>query len=75
MTTHQDDNEADQNETELVNLDLGVAPNSQALLVSESLFDKLKRCGNAPDSTPLPWAQLSVVMLVSLSEGSSSQMF
>lgn len=74
MSTQHDDNEADQDETELVGLDLGVAPNSQSPLVPESFFDKLQRCGNAPDSTPLPWAQLSVVMLVSLSEGSSPQM-
>jgi MFS family permease len=33
------------------------------------LLAKLKRCGNGKDSTPLPWPQLSVVMVVSLSEG------
>lgn len=61
----------DQEENELVMLDLNRAASAEPLFARETLFERLQRCGNARDSTPLPWAQLSVVMMVSLSEGSS----
>ena len=57
------------NEEELVTLDLDAVPHSRSFDGSETLLAKLKRCGNGKDSTPLPWPQLSVVMVVSLSEG------
>jgi hypothetical protein len=63
-------NHAD-NEEELVNLDLDSPPQSNGLLQPESLLDKLIRCGGDRDGTPLPWPQLSVAMLISLSEGMS----
>jgi len=69
MSTQHDGNDADQDDSEHVNLDLDVRTIGDSRSAPESLFQKLSRCGNPRDSTPLPWEQLSVVMLVSLSEG------
>lgn len=60
---------------ELVVLDLDAPPQSNISDAPESLFEKLKRCGNPKGSTPLPWPQLSVVALVSLSEGTPRERF
>lgn len=54
---------------ETVVLDLDALPHGNPADAPETLFDKLKRCGNPRGSTPLPWPQLSIVALVSLSEG------
>lgn len=51
---------------ELVDLDLTAEASPEQ---PDTFFARLMRCGNPRDTTPLPWAQLSVVMLVSFSEG------
>lgn len=71
MSIQNDEIDADQDDSEAVALDLDEHSDPRNLYAPESFFDKIKRCGNAPNSTPLPWPQISVVMLVSLSEGSS----
>lgn len=70
MPVHNGKDPASLNDEELVTLDLDTPVTLDGSSGHESFFDKLKRCGNARDSTPLPWPQLSVVMVVSLSEGS-----
>lgn len=67
--------EKNEDDEELVTLDFDASLSSYDSNESESLVSKLKRCGNPKDSTPLPWPQLIVVLLVSLSEGSSTFSF
>lgn len=75
MPVHNGKDSASANDEELVTLDLDTRVTLDGASYPETFFDKLKRCGNARDSTPLPWPQLSVVMVVSLSEGSRNLLF
>jgi hypothetical protein len=69
MPSHANDQAPQEHDDNAVVLDLDATPADLMHHGSETLLDKMKRCGNAKGSTPLPWPQLSVVMLVSLSEG------
>jgi len=75
MSTQRHANGTDEDDNDLVTLNLDRAPDDRSLLGPEGMLEQLKRCGNARTSNPLPWAQLSVVMLVSLSEGSCELCF